>query len=217
MNDIFQILLAIIPVWGLLIVVDRLWEAKKIQVETSRKIIHTLTGVYIAFWPLFINWTYIQILSIALLAVILISYKLHIFQSIHAVKRITTGEILYPLAIAICALIEPPAWMFTAAILHLALADSAAAYIGTKWGKSTHYQIMSHGKSILGSLSFYIVSFSILLSTMFFVDPTNLPSPFWLLGFTPLALTFLENISWYGTDNITIPLAVIVLLNTLPT
>lgn len=216
MNDIVQILVALIPVWGLLVVVDRLWEAKKIQVETSRKIIHTVTGVYIAFWPLFINWTYIQFLSLALLAVILLSYKLNIFQSIHGVKRITSGEILYPLAIAICAFIEPPAWMFTAAILHLALADSAAAYVGVKWGKSTHYKILSHGKSVLGSLAFYLVSFSILISTMFFVDSANLPSVFWLVGFMPLALTLLENISWYGTDNLTIPLAVIIMLNNLP-
>ena len=216
MNHLTQILLAILPVWGLLIVVDRLWEAKKIQVETSRKIIHTLTGTYVAFWPLFINWTYIQILSVAFLAVILLSYKLHIFQSIHAVKRITRGEILYPVAIAVCAFIEPPAWMFTAAILHLALADSAAAYVGVKWGKSSHYKIMSHGKSLIGSLSFYLVSFSIMISTMLFVDSANLPSPFWLLAFAPLALTLLENFSWYGTDNITIPLAVIVLLSGLP-
>ncbi len=213
---IMQLLLAIVPIWILLVVVDRLWEAKKLQVETSRKIIHTTTGVYVAFWPLFINWTYIQFLSIAFLAVIVLSYKLHVFQSIHSVKRITRGEILYPVAIAVCAFIEPPAWMFTAAILHLAVADSAAAYIGLKWGKSSHYKIMSHGKSLLGSLSFYLVSFSIMLSLLLFVEPLNLPSSFWLLGFAPVALTLLENISWYGTDNITIPLAVLVLLSGLP-
>ena len=216
MNQVLQILLAIIPSWGLLIVVDRLWEAKKIQVETSRKIIHMATGVYIAFWPLFISWTYIQVLSIALLGVILLSYKLHVFQSIHAVERITSGEILFPVAIAICAFIEPAPWMFTAAILHLAIADSLAAYVGTRWGKRTHYKIMSHGKSLVGSLAFLVTSLTIMSATTFFVQPQNLPSAFWLLVFSPVVLTLLENISWYGTDNITVPIAVIVLLSGLP-
>lgn len=217
MTGIFYLLIGVVPIWALLVVVDKSWEAKKLQVETSRKIIHMATGTYIAFWPLFVPWTYIQILSLALIGVISLSYTFNIFRSIHEVDRLTSGELMYPVAIAVCAFLEPAAWMFTAAILHLAIADSIAAIVGTKWGKKNQYKIFNHKKSVAGSVAFFATSFAILLSTTFFVAPGNLPNEVYLLAAIPLALTALENISFYGADNLTVPLAAIVLLTALPT
>lgn len=216
MSDVIYLFVGALPIWALLVAVDKEWEAGKLHVETSRKIIHMLTGAYIAFWPLFIPWTYIQLLSLALIAVIVLSYRYNIFRSIHEVDRLTSGELMFPLAIAVCAFIEPAAWMFTAAILHLAIADSMAAIVGTKWGNKSSYKIFNHKKSVTGSLAFIATSFAILLSTTFFVEPMNLPSAVWLLGIMPLVLVVLENISFYGADNLTVPLAVIVMLAALP-
>lgn len=209
------LLLACLPIGLLILIAEYLWRSKRVHVETSRKIIHVGTGIIVAFLPQFLDWWHIQVLSIAMLTVIVVSYHLHIFQSIHAVKRITRGEILYPIGIAVCAFLEPAPWIFTAAILHLAVADGAAALVGLKWGKRTRYMLMSHGKSLVGSLAFFVVSVSILLAANVFQE--TLPTPFWLLIFTPAVLTMVENISWFGSDNITIPVMVIVLLSSLPT
>ncbi len=100
--------------------------------------------------------------------VVLVSHKLKIFKSIHLVDRITKGELLYPIGIAICAFLEPIPWVFTAAILHLALADGMAAIIGTHYGHKTRYTLISHGKSVAGSAAFFVTSFAIFISASFF-------------------------------------------------
>jgi dolichol kinase len=211
-----MLLLACIPIFLLILVTEYLWRNKKIHVETSRKLIHMGTGIIVAFMPFFITYDMIKLLSIAFLAVIFISYKLHILQSIHAVKRVTIGELLYPIGIGICAFLEPAVWIFTAAILHLAIADSVASIAGIKWGKRTRYMVVTHGKSLVGSFAFFVASVLILASTIPFVAPASLPQLSLLLGFAPLVLVLTENLSLLGTDDLTIPVAVIVLLSGLP-
>ena len=199
----------------LLLFSEFLWRKKIVSVELSRKMIHMGTGVMVAFLPFFVSWGNIQALSIAFLAVILLSSRFKILKSIHAVKRVTKGEILYAVGIGICAFLEPTNWMFTVAILHLALADALAAVIGTKWGRRTRYTLLSHGKSLLGSMVFFYVSMAIFLVVIILQPADALPSNYLLLLVLPTLLTSLENISWYGLDNVTIPVAVIILLSSL--
>lgn len=203
-------------VFLLLLVTEELWRRGKLHVEVSRKIVHMGTGVMIAFWPLYLKWEVIQAAALLLLAVVLISHKYHIFKSIHSVKRITKGEILYPAGIAICAFLEPVPWVFTAAILHLALADGLAAIVGVHYGKRTAYKLISHGKSLAGSAAFFITSFAIFVSASFLVSDNALPHLYAWFLWSALALTFIENISWYGLDDITVPVSVIVILTLLP-
>lgn len=210
-------LLSLLVIALLLLVTEQLWRTKKIQVEVSRKLVHMGTGVLIAFWPFIMTWTMIQLLSLAMLVAIIISFKLGVFRSIHAVDRLTKGEILYPIGIGLCALLEPAPWIFTAAILHLALADGLAAIIGVKYGKKTGYTILSHGKSLVGSLTFFAVSLVIFLSAMIFISHDTTPVLFGWFVWSALMLTAIENISWYGLDDITVPVSVIVILTLLPT
>lgn len=209
----FSLLFVCILIFCLLLFSEFLWRKKVVKVEASRKIVHMGTGVLVAFLPFFIAWSAIQALSIAFLAVILLSAKFKILKSIHAVKRVTKGEILYAVGIGICAFLQPADWIFTVAILHLALADALAAVIGTKWGRSTRYTFLSHGKSLLGSMVFFYTSMAIFAGLILAQPVDGLPSNYLLLLVMPTILTLLENISWYGTDNISVPLAVVVLLS----
>lgn len=203
-------------VFGLIQVSELLFKKKVIGGEVSRKLVHMGTGIIVAFTPYFLSWFEIQLLSVAFLAVVLLSSKLRIFRSIHSVRRVTKGEILYAVGIGVCAFLEPASWIFVAAILHLAIADALAAIVGIKWGKRTSYQLLSHGKTMLGSLTFFYTSVFIFLGAYYFVAPENLPDIYLLLLVSPTILTILENISWYGSDNVSIPVMVIVLLSGLP-
>ncbi len=208
-----ELILVCLCILFLIMFAEILWRRKIVQVELSRKLIHMGTGVIVAFCPFFLSWTYIQLLSVGFLVVILASYKLNIFSSIHDVNRITRGEVLYPIGIGICALLEPAPWIFTASILHLAIADALAAIVGLKWGKRTRYMLLSHGKTLLGSMTFFYTSMAIFAGALYFVAPENRPNLLTLLVMFPLILTLLENISWFGSDNITVPVAVIILLS----
>jgi len=200
-------------IFGLLIVSDLLFRKKLIDSEVSRKLVHMGSGLIIAFSPYYLTWTQLQILSVMLLVVVWAVSRYKLFRSISTVKRSTKGEILFAVGIVICAFIEPANWIFVAAILHLAIADALAAVVGIKWGKRTAYTILSHGKSMLGSLTFFYMSMAIMFYAYLYVHPANFPDLFMALVVVPAVLTVIENISWYGLDNVTVPVSVILILS----
>lgn len=215
-TSLLDLIFALTPVAAILLISEYLWRSHRVHVETSRKLVHIGTGIVVAFWPYFLSWRVIQLLCALMLLVVLVSFKFHIFKSIHAVSRMTRGEILYPVGIAICALIQPPVWMFTIAILHLSLADGIAAIIGVKHGRKNKYSMFGHGKSVAGSVAFFICSLVIFAVASFVLGDASLPMTLgWFAG-AAFALTLIESISWYGLDDITVPVAVIVILGTLP-
>jgi phytol kinase len=209
---LLYVLASLVAILLLLLVTEQLWRKGKLEVETSRKIVHMGTGVLVSSWPHYLDWIVVQILSLALLVVVLVSYKLHIFKSIHSIKRLTIGELLYPVGIGVCALLMPAPWVFTVAVLHLTLADGLAAIMGVKYGARTRYNLLSHGKSLVGSATFFLVSYAIFVVSSFVVSENSLPHFFGMFVAAALVLTAVENISWYGLDDVTVPLATIVLL-----
>lgn len=213
----FNLILSLLAIFSLLLITELLWRRHTIHIETSRKIIHISTGLIVAFWPFYLDWTTIQLTTLLLLATIFISYRFNIFKSIHSIERLTIGEILYPLGIGLCALLQPAPWVFTIAILHLTLADGLAAIVGIKYGKRTSYTLISHGKSVVGSLTFFVTSFTILVTASFMVSENALPLMYIWFLWAALTLTLIENVSWYGLDDITVPLSVIVILTVLTT
>lgn len=210
------IALSIATFFVLLLIVEILWRKKTLSAELSRKIIHIIVGSIIAFWPFFIEWRVIQLLSIILFVGITLSYKLHLFKSIHSVKRSTKGELLYPISIGICALMQPAPWIFTAAILHLSFADGLAAIVGSKTNGWTQYKIFGHKKSLVGSGVFFIVSLSIICASYAVLATDNIAGvSSVMLLLAAVGISVVENISWYGLDNLTVPISVIIFLSVL--
>ncbi len=208
------IILSIIGLSALLLLTEILWKKKYLSAEISRKIVHVSVGSVIAFWPHFISWQWIQLLCLGMLAGIAVSYQFKIFGSIHSVKRSTKGELIYPISIGICALLQPAPWIFTAAILHLSIADGLAAIIGSRINGRTQYKILGHKKSLIGTGVFFITSLVIIASCFAAFATED------IVGITPvtllliaLAATFVENISWYGLDNFSVPITIVLLLS----
>lgn len=197
----------------LLIAVELLWKKNKINSEASRKIIHILAGSFIALWPYFMSWTTIQLLSLALFFVIYLSHHFGIFKAIHSVHRSTNGELLYPVGIGIIALMQPPEWVFAAAMLHLAIGDGLAAIIGVRYGRSNQYVVGGNVKSLAGSLSFFAVS-AVIVGIVYAIN-LDLVSPagIAILFCLPLLVTLIENFFVGGLDNVLVPLTVVLVLS----
>lgn len=191
-----------------LFVAEILWRRSKLEPETARKLIHISVGTFIAFWPLYMSWQTIQLLSVALFAGVFLSYEFGVFGAIHRSKRRRSGELWYPVGIGLCALLIVQPWIFTIAILHLALADGAAAVVGSKWGKR-HYQIGMHTRSLSGSLAFLIISVGLNIFA-FFALRDELPGvSLAVFATVPFLATAIESISRRGLDNVFIPLSVV--------
>lgn len=206
-----EIAQAIGPVFLLLLFSEILWRKKTLRGESARKLLHILIGSYIAFWPLFITFRQIQLISIALFTVVYLSHRFHIFHAINDVKRKTWGDLLYAVGIGLTATFTHSAWIYAVAVLHLSVADGFAGLLGCQFGKNNQYKVFGNTKSIVGTATFIICSF-IILSIFSSTNPTNAPAI--LVALLPFMAATIENIGVMGTDNVLIPLLIIAVFST---
>lgn len=174
----------------------------KLKGEFGRKYVHLTVGSLVAFWPFFIDWSYIIALSGAFLVVIAISKYFNIFRSIHSVKRATWGEIFFAISVGLLALLTDQAWIYAVALLHMSIADGLAAVIGTKYGKTNQYKVVGHTKSVAGTGAFVLVS--VALFALYGVATGAQLAPA-IVAIGVLAAAAFENVSAYGLDNLIVP------------
>jgi len=211
----FTVLSTLVIIFAVLLVNEYLWMSKRLKGEAARKFVHILIGVWGAFWPFYMDWEAIQIISL-LSVIFFLSMRLAPwFQSLYDVKRKSFGDVIAPATIGLLTLVEPNKWIFAAAILHIALADGFAALSGSRFGNNNRYVIFGNTKSVVGSITFWAASFMIIagaliLSPISFTE-TAIPLLLWL----PLAATLLENICPYGLDNLGVPLLIVAVLGSL--
>jgi phytol kinase len=202
-------ILVVIATFCILVFSEWLARAKQIHAELTRKLVHVAVGTFVAFWPFFLSWRQIQLLSLMFFIVVCLSIKLNVFRSIHAVKRNILGELLFAIVIGLLALISTNEWVFMAAMLHLSIADGLAAVIGLGWGDNNGYKVWGRTKSIAGSAAFLAASFCILAFYGIFADSST---SFFTLLWLPFVATAAENIAAQGTDNLVMPMLIAVVL-----
>ena len=153
-----MIILAVLGVLAVLVCAEYLARRTNMHAELTRKFVHMLVGTFVAFWPFFLSWRQIEVLSMAFLIVILISVKFTIFKSIHTVPRQAVGEICFAMVIGLLALISSSEWIFAASMLCLSIGDALAAIVGLLFGDSNQYKVFGKVKSIAGTGTFLAVT-----------------------------------------------------------
>lgn len=208
----YSLALVAAVVFCLLLIGEYLSRYRKLPPEICRKFIHITVGSFVAFWPLFLTWNQIFLLSAVFVVVIGLSKYLKILRAIHSVQRPTWGEVFFALSVGLLALLTQDGWMYMAALLHMSLADGLAAVIGVRYGKKNRYSVLGHVKSFTGTLTFLSISLVILIG---YSVGTDTPiSPLVLIG-TSLVAAILENVSTRGLDNITVPVWIAIVLSSL--
>lgn len=183
----------------------------KLNNEYTRKTYHVVHALIIGAAPFFVSYKLIILFELILLADMLLVRRLKLLSWLHEVGRLSWGDLFTPAGVITIALIQPNKWVFLAAMLHLGLADAAAALAGKRWGKRNSYKVLGQKKSLAGSLAFYLVSLSILLVLLQF---TSFSVASWLvLLVLPVLTTAGENVSIYGADNFVIPVLVVLVLS----
>lgn len=198
------VLFALVAVAALLLISEAWWRQRGTDHELSRKFVHITVGSFVAFWPYFLSWGEIQLLSLGFLVVVAASRYLHVFRAIHSVQRPTWGEFFFAIAVGLLTLVRHHPHIYTAALLIMSLADGLAAVIGTRFGRRGRYIVFGSQKSVIGSLTFFIVAGVILLV----YSHTSHQLPAYQIGALALGATLLENLGAKGSDNLLTPVFV---------
>jgi phytol kinase len=190
--------------------------------ESARKMVHVGMGLICLTFP----WLFDEPLPVVILAGVavvsilflkLTSLRTSLGASLFSVKRLSVGEVIFPMAVAWLYTLnlaneKQSAIFFTIPLLLLTLADTVGAIAGTRFGKRI-YLTASGKKSVEGSLAFFVTA---LLCTfvplVIFTD-----YPLIHIGFIALTvalfITAVEGISGMGMDNLLIPIGTYFLLD----
>jgi len=192
-----------------LLVAEYGWHKGWWRGEGARKLAHICIGMQVAVWPLYLDWFEIRIISIALAIGFVVSMKRRWFASIGSVSRLSYGEVLFALMIGGLTLVTQSPAIYAAAMLHLSVADGAAALIGLRFGRMNTYRVFGHTKSVAGTAAFFVCSLGILTAYSIIMF-SGLSWPFIIAG--SLGASFLENVGILGLDNLLVPAFVVALL-----
>ena len=175
--------------------------------ELSRKIIHIGTGPVILLAWLFDVPKNIAFFTAFLITIALgVNYQYRLLPAIEDIERKSFGTIAYGISITLLLLLFWPHYASSVCIgvLSMAFGDGLAGLIGRSV-KSPKWSILDQTKSIVGTLTMG----SVVAITTSIVSSTN------NLGIQPLEIlvisviaTFLEQISPFGIDNLTVPIGV---------
>lgn len=205
-----QLFVALVGVALLIVIGEYLRRVHFFHAEVTRKFIHISVAAYAASWPFFMEWSQIQLMSLLMFTGIVLSRFLHLFRAIHGVKRRTWGELFFAMGIGVAAVLCDREWGFAAAMLIMGVADGFAALVGTLVDKVHRYRILGHHKSREGTLTFLVFTLLILIICNAF---GNLGLGVAEIAGIALFAALLENVAVAGTDNLFVPLAIVLFLN----
>lgn len=216
-NDFVAISILSACFLGLFGISELIHRTTSVKVEHTRKFVHFGTGVLTLLFPAFLTSSWSVLVLCASFAVILLfSLKYKFLPSINAIDRESHGSILYPLAVYSCFLVyeyyDFDLMFFYAPILVLAIADPLAALFGKRWPKGK-FSIGKDSKTLVGCSAFFVSTLSILLGLCILFNRELSFDQVYQLVLIAFGATFVEAVSGKGSDNLTIPLSVVLLLS----
>ena len=180
------------------------------QRELSRKIVHIGTGAVVPLaWFFEIPFVVALPVAAVITVVTTINHQWRFIPAVEDVDRNSYGTIAYGIAITTLLLLFWPtrADAVSAGVLVMALGDGLAGLIGRNVA-SPKWVLFGQTKSSVGTMTMAVVSGLVLIGLARWSGADlSLPTA---LGMVAMA-TGLEQLSWSGLDNLSVPLSVGVL------
>jgi dolichol kinase len=191
----------------------------QIRGEITRKFAHfTATLATVPFPYIFTNHWYVLILAVIFFAVLFFTQHGKQLKSIHDIERKSVGSYLLPLSIYLTFLISVTfqnKFLYILPMLILAVCDPMAAILGMS-AKKNNGRIKLFGirtrKTVIGTGAFLVTSFVISLIALYFHREVFDLKTFWLALAVSAVGTLAELAAWRGSDNLSIPLGVVLVL-----
>lgn len=191
----------------------------KIRGEITRKFAHFASILAVIPMPYMFNshW-YVLILALVFFAVLFITQKGKLLNSIHDIKRKSIGSYLLPLSIYLtflAASLYQNKFIYILPMLILAICDPMAAILGMNIKKYNGRIILfghKFNKTWLGSGAFFAMSLIITIIALYYYRGFFDFKTFWLAIMVATTGTVVELFGWRGSDNLTIPLSILLIL-----
>ena len=204
-----QIAISVIALWIITVLLisflcKRYYPEKE---ELSRKVIHIGTGPVILLAWLFDIPKNIAFFSALFITIALgVNYQFRLMPTIEEIERKSFGTIAYGISITLLLLLFWPhyALSISLGVLSMAFGDGLAGLIG-KSIKSPTWSVLGQTKSIAGTLTMGTV---VAITTETITSINNVAIQPLEIILISLIATFLEQISPFGIDNITVPVGV---------
>ncbi|MEJ6657747.1 MAG: dolichol kinase [Synechococcus sp. ArSW.bin.68] len=177
------------------------------QRELSRKIVHIGTGPVLPLaWLLDVPASIAVPCAVVVTLIAFINHRWNLLPAVEDVGRDSYGTVAYGFAICLLLLLfwadNPSA--ACAGVLVMAFGDGLAGLIG-RAVRSPNWTILDQRKSIVGTTTMAITSAVVLLALVL-ITQSQL-TPLRLIVVCTLAVG-LEQLSFWGIDNLTVPLGV---------
>jgi dolichol kinase len=187
--------------------------------EITRKLAHfTSLLATVPFPYIFPSHWYVLVLAVLFAAVLFITRRGKLLKSIHDIDRRSMGSYLLPISVYVTFLgadLVDNKIMYILPILILAVCDPLAAILGINI-KNHNHNIrlcgMQLNKTWLGTGAFLSSSFIISLIALFYFRGVFDLKTFWLALLVAVVTMLAELISWRGSDNLSIPLSALLVL-----
>jgi phytol kinase len=196
-------------------------DARAADPELLRKLLHVGMGGVSLSLPWLFNTPWPVLLLAGAFGVGLLAGRSSAFWRrvaggiICGVKRTSVGDLCFPAAVAVVLLLsggDTP--HFCIPILTLTLADAAAALVGTRHG-AHRFGRPGREKSVEGSVAFFIVALPCAYLPLRVWTEAGWAETLLLSLNLAFLVTLVEALSWNGLDNLTVPLAALLVLRTL--
>lgn len=205
---------------GILLVFNELnYRRLKIEGEITRKFAHFAATLAVVPFPyIFPSHWYVLVLAAIFFGVLFFSQFSKQLNSIHGIERKSVGSYLLPVSIYLTFLISDLSdnkFIFILPMLILAVSDPMAAILGINIvNYNGKIKVFGHKlqKTYLGTGAFFVSSFVISVIAFYFHFQLFDLKTFWLTLLIAVTGTLAELISWRGSDNLTIPLSVVLVL-----
>lgn len=200
----------------IIFVIAEIWKKFGAKVETTRKFVHFLGAFITIFFPfIFSSHWMVLALAVAFCAVMFITKKLGLLQSVHLIERQSNGAIYHPIAIYLCFMYSQTTntpWFYVISILILAISDASAALVGKNYGANEYIVEVGSKKTFEGSFTFFLSSFLITHLILLLATSIGRLECVLVALLIAIIMTIFESVSLKGADNLFIPLGTMFIL-----
>ena len=183
-----------------------------LQPEVLRKGLHMSIGLTTLSFPWLFDqqWPVVLVAAASTCAFLAFRTRFVLFRrlarAMSRIRRVSVGEYCFVLATCAVFLLAPnDPVLYCIPMLLLTFADSAAALVGTRWGRH-RYLTMGDYKSLEGSAAFFVVGFACIAIPLAWFTRASTSEAIAVAVLVGFAVTVLEAALGGGFDNLLVPL-----------